>query len=414
KDAVGFYRELVREHAENRWIEGELAIASRRLARLLMETASSEDALEAGLEALRLSQTLHRRLPRNPDLRHGIALCHVMLAHVYLKRGRLDEAFASTEAAIPLFRGLVEEFPDRVAYRVDLTGVLGNHGLALHGARRLDQAREIWTTLADELETLTRLEPEFRAYRVQLATARNNLAFVTQGPTKIAHLRQALALRMELSRGSTGFALRDLAQTRKNLATALAAEGNHDESDRLFEVAIQDAERTVTANPEVPEFHFVMGSVLSAFATSLANRGRLVEARRFYESSFARLETVLRDDPKHTLGRRELRSVCRDLGKISVNLGDRAGAFALSARGRPYLGEDPEWWADQARQFALILPNQGGPDDEPPTRAQMIEAAAEAITLARRFDRHSAERLRADPSLAGIVQEPAIQKALAP
>lgn len=413
-DAVGFYRELVRDHAEDRWIEGELAVASRRLAKLLMETASSEDALDAGLEALRLSQTLHLRLPDNPDLRHGIALCHVMLTHVYLKRGRLEDAFASTEAAIPLFRGLVKEFPGRVEYRVDLTGVLGNHGLALHGAKRLDQAREIWTSLADELEALVRLAPEFRAYRVQLATARNNLGIVTRGPEKIGHLRRALELRMELSGGSTGFALRDLAQTRKNLAMALATEGDFEESDRLFEAAVQDAERTLTANPKVPEFQFVMGSVLTAFASSLANRGRLAEARSSYESSLSQLETLLRDDPRHAPGRSELRSVLRNLGKLLHEIGDRASALALASRGRPFVGEDPEWWVEQVRHLARCLSKGDHPDDEPPTRDQVIEATAEAITLARQFGLKNTASLRDDPTLATIIKAPAIQKALAP
>ena len=76
----------------------------------------------------RLLDQLNRDQPGDPRGRADLALAHHYMAKTLMKQGSPEEAMRHQRAAIDLRKGLAEEFPKQLSYRIDLALSLSNLG----------------------------------------------------------------------------------------------------------------------------------------------------------------------------------------------------------------------------------------------------------------------------------------------
>src|SRR5262249_5268880 len=71
-------------------------------------------------QALEVFQKLTDENPKVPEYRTGVALSHISVCHVLIRRGRFPEARSGYERAVAIAEPMVREHPEDLLYRTCL------------------------------------------------------------------------------------------------------------------------------------------------------------------------------------------------------------------------------------------------------------------------------------------------------
>jgi len=202
-----------------------------------------------------------------------------------MQHGRPEETLRHQRAAIALRKGLVEEFPGQLSYRVDLARSLSNLGAVLYRHGRAAEALES----TREANTIQR-------------------TLVGEHPDD-PQLRSTLAL------------------STRGMAINLNALGRWQESRPLYAESVEIMSRIVAENPAVTEFRRVLATGAAEFGQFLIDHGALDDGLSALAKAREQSEAVRRVNPNDVYNVNTLASIFRGIGKARAVQGQTAEAL---------------------------------------------------------------------------------------
>jgi serine/threonine-protein kinase len=280
EDALQFYQKFLRQRSTDPAVRWEVAMAYLRVGDLRKMLGQAADAETAYRAAIDLYKGLADEFPQIPSSRFDLAGGYTNLGTLLLATGRLPEAEQLFRRALELQQPLADEFPAKAEYREDLAGSHHNLGTLMFQTGRVPEAEQ---GLRRALALRQRLAEEFPAtalYRQDVARTQANLGNLFCGTDRLkeaeAAFRQSLDLQQRLVEEDPKMAAyrRELAGSHQRLAVVLARTGRHEEAEQEYARAV-DLQRALAEDfPRVPAY----GEEL---AQSYRNRGLLwVRARK--------------------------------------------------------------------------------------------------------------------------------------
>ncbi|WP_425614768.1 protein kinase [Anatilimnocola sp. NA78] len=214
-EASKYYRNFIRDAQHDSTLRTELALAYGRLATLLDEVGSRDEAIAAHQQAVTfLAETNDQR---------QLALARNNLALAFQRQGNLGGAAEQLSAAITLQQDLLADSPQPSARAIELATSFSNQGLVQQALEQPTLAEASFQAAIQLLQQ--RLDANSTDAEVlrPLAAAYNNLAGLKQEqPAKAIDLhRQALRIQQQAARRNPADERlqRELALTHFNLAS---------------------------------------------------------------------------------------------------------------------------------------------------------------------------------------------------
>jgi tetratricopeptide (TPR) repeat protein len=385
-----FYDTFVRAQADDPALQAERAQALARLAAIVGEIESKEQALGLLREALAVQERLDPVQAAEPEARHRLAKGYDQLGQLYVAVGRREEAETAHDRAWRLLQELTRDYPREGAYRATLAVCQNNRGVLAYSFNRRDDAQRAWEEAVALREALLRDDPGRDDVRHALAGTLNNLGLLYNARGEPARARSVLEravavlaplaearpdvaehrvflatcyynlgeayLAGELGAASPIYATaqaeaayRRSLDLRRALADAnpavidyqgrrafahnalgvcLLAMGKPAEAERVLREGLEHWQKLVQAHPTVLEFGSGLGYARLGLGLEAQERGDLGQALARYGEAAIGLETLLRREPRFVFGRSTLLSVHLQRGVALVEEGRLAEADA--------------------------------------------------------------------------------------
>ena len=300
-----------------------------------------------------------RDRPGDPATRADSALAHHYLSLALLNRGSPEEAIRHQRAAIELRKGLAEEFPTRLSYRIDLALSFSNLGFIHMRGGQLAEAFDSVRRANAIQRTLVVEHPEDPKLR-------HTLALSTQG-----------------------------------MASILNTLGRWKESRPLFVESVEIMSRVVSENPAVTEFRRVLATSAAELGQCLIDHDEIDAGLIAFAKARDQAETVRRTNPNDVRNLNSLASIHRGIGKTHAKQGKTADALAslheAIVLGERIAAEDNLFTYDLACGLALYGEvagrDQSAPDKDSNKNSQHYSDKAMEVLAASRRPRMEAGRL---------------------
>jgi serine/threonine protein kinase/tetratricopeptide (TPR) repeat protein len=267
--ALEFYRELLKETANDEATRKRLAAAAFRVADIEHALGRLNEAALMIRQARDLYADLATEFPF-PKYRTELAKCHNNLGNLLRRLRRRQEAEIEHQAAYAFRKQLAAANPNDPECRRELASTHNSLGAVLWDWKKFDEAEIEYRAAIAIQENLAAEDPKVLIYREQLARSRHNLGllFFFSGlgkPEKAAvEFRAAIVLRQELSRENPkdpGY--RDgLALSHHNLGDVLRRLKKADQAETEFRVAIALLNQLAKEFPSAPGYRLhLAGSI---------------------------------------------------------------------------------------------------------------------------------------------------------
>jgi tetratricopeptide (TPR) repeat protein len=262
-------------------------------------TAVLNDAVTFYESLLRLDST-------DPTVRFETAQAYHRVSRLVALAGRIDESVAASRAAIRLLTDLVNEHPDRPAYRDELARVnmFQGHGRLLNAD--YDGAIAAYRQSIDVADALARDVPHEPGYRATLAECHRSLGyyFMATSPAESErHFREALRL------ADGVYAERPNATSRALLASVLGAYGQFQvinrrsaDAEKLLDrgAALTDPKAGPPPAGGHARLNFDQAELTIRYALGLvyAMTGRAEQGEKLAREAVREYETLLASQPR--------------------------------------------------------------------------------------------------------------------
>jgi tetratricopeptide (TPR) repeat protein len=395
ESALAYYKDFLAEWRDDPSVQAAIASAHLRLALIIMQLGRSNEAGEYLIEAQRLFENLTAQEPHNITLRLAFARCltyrgihsrrisdqhHVGMA--FLTRARqiqeqelpepqadvdrrfdlgvtreiqgqlhelLDEKNAQLQAhqeAAALFQGLLDQFPDKGAYRRELALAYLQVGLTYRSLNEREKSLVWFDKTLRLVQDQPPLQRDQLRARQNLGTAYNarGLSLWELGRHEEAEqsLQDALAVRQRLvGENPDNLNYRgELAATLGNLARSRFHEQRDEEGLALLQRAVAEQERQVMGRPQTEAPRRVLLRYYLNLLEKLRRQRTMVEILALGE----RLQQNAPGDPE------SLWDASLGLARAFEATADAAQSEQLAAQVRGLL--------DKARRAGLSLPQR--------------------------------------------------------
>jgi serine/threonine-protein kinase len=334
-EAGDFYRQFIRERANDPTLEAELSQAYLQAAKIESDSGDTAQALERYEEARAYLRTLAAAHPNVLSYQTDLARCSGEMGVLCRQLGRTDDAAAHYDGALRQLEPLAAAHPDDAdvlktlagAYKVR-AGLLRARADYAEAVRSLGKARAIY-------EQLTAAHPEVGEHAYYLAGTWNNLGLTLRDQrdhaAAVTALQSALAVEEKLvARFPEEDEYRSfLASVHGNLALAYESADRLDEAEKEFQAAVPLYREVADRHPEV-------ASYLRALAMNLNEMGRFYDDRHKPEQALVILTEALglwrrlvARQPDVILSISELARCLADLGNLHYGQGRPADALPL-------------------------------------------------------------------------------------
>ncbi|WP_254513030.1 serine/threonine-protein kinase [Anatilimnocola floriformis] len=219
--ACNYYRRFIADSQNDPALQTQLAITYGRLASLLDEVGTAQEALAAHQEAVGFLQQLSAR-EATPESRQRLAVAQNNLALALRRSDKFPEAKDQLDQAIRTQHALHTASPNNATYAAELAKSYSNLGLVQQDAENTAAAATAFQSSVDAWSSLVTADSQ---YQPKLAAALSNLAGVLapQEPTRAIRLyERAIQLQTASATAGTIESLRELALTHHNLAATLS------------------------------------------------------------------------------------------------------------------------------------------------------------------------------------------------
>ena len=387
-DQVIELRRLVDERGEGRFRAG-LALALGRLAKLELDRAGPERALELADEGLGL---LEAGLVLGPD--GDRAWVDVLQARqlAFERLGRLPEALRTVERLLEVLQRELDRAPADPGRKRRLAAVLGERGrlsLGHDNEEAIDYLRR-GTQLLRELSEVDPSDGFARLNFCELSVPLSSALGLADRHAE-AHevVAEAVALAEALARDHPAAELfrRRLATLRVNQGVEASAIGRIDEAVAALSAAAADYERLVADDPGSAELRHGLGGALSNLSAVFLENGRAPEADEPLQRAVEAHRMAVARQPRNAFFRFHLGLALLNRGLVAIEAGQFAAVARFFDEALPLVGLDPNVPPEVARQWLRGAELIDGDDElEAPERNRLVgeflEGALGALSAA--------------------------------
>jgi tetratricopeptide (TPR) repeat protein len=462
-DALRYYRNFLRQRADDPALTFELAETYFKVARIYRALGDRAEGLAADQQARALYQQLADAHPDEPKYPLNLAISLSYLASYASEQSDHEEAIRQIETARAIWERLVDTYPDNPAYNGNLGSCYNQLAGLTNAAGRTESAREWYKKARQIWERLAEQEPRIFEYQDNLARLYVNyseLLGVTDPTEALRLLEQASRVwdkrlaadprawqrsypsALALAYGRIG----EIHRTARRWDEALTA---YEKERTIFERLIKDNPLVPThkrhgaatwnviaivqmekrqfpsAKSSLNEAKRLQGQVLTAkqhapdhfdlMARIHANLGLVDlelrqpnEARESFTKAIEHARIAVKNAPRVPQYRTTLGVAVLDLGRTQ-RLIERFDEAMVSLReSRQYVGNLPNRWLEIAREMAQCVPHIEKTEGERVAK-EAIDALREAIRLGLR----ETSNLRDDPALGALRDREEFRKLLA-
>jgi serine/threonine protein kinase len=309
--ALDYHQVFLKERANDRGIEAELAVSHRRYGNIAFLIGRRDEALAHYQRALERFEELARQHPDRPEYKRQVAMTLADLGNVNQKQsGGRDAAMRASQRAVTLFEELLRNRPDDPSLRDGLAVALTHLGQARSLERDgTDEAGRHLRRARDILQKLVAESPDSLPYRYMLAELHYKLYGMHAGHAD----RQAEALQS---------------------------------SQDALDVYRALLERV----PNSPRYRDQIGSLHSVRALHFARMERWEDAIREEQQARRILLDLVRDNPSVEPYQKNLASSCQKLGTYLLNSGATVQAIGPLTEAREAFERVP---TKDLKSFAL-------------------------------------------------------------
>jgi eukaryotic-like serine/threonine-protein kinase len=336
--AQGIYRRLAERFPEK-------SVYRLRLAEGLNSRGGVLDQLgrrEAAEEEYRQALALADQLPSGPDAADSLesqARIRGNLGLLLKETGRLDEAEQMLRQAVATREKLLEQKPDSLSLRGQLSWSWNNLGQLFTARRQAKEAEQAFETGLQVLdpEAVKRIangKPEPARYQHQRAGLWNNLGTVRNGAGRFTDaeeaFRKSLAIKEKLVDTFPSILQyrQDLAASFNNLGTVLESLNRRDEAPAAYQKSIQLYEKLAADSPAASAYVVALAGTCTNLGRLMADQGQLEQSLPILTRSVEILEGALRRDQRVAKVRGSLCIACWARAITLADLGRHPEAVA--------------------------------------------------------------------------------------
>ncbi len=332
-EAGDFYREFIRERANDPTLEAELSQAYLQAAKIESDSGDTARALARYEEARAYLRTLAAAHPDVLSYQTDLGRCSGEMGVLCRQLGRTDDAAAHYDEALRQLEPLAAAHPDDADVLKTLAGAYKVRAGLLRARADYAGAVESLEKARGLLERLTAAYPDVGEHAYHLAGTWNNLGLTLRDQRDHEGAVKALRAARKVEEKLVG-RLPDedayrafLGGIHLNLALAYESADRLDEAEEAFAAAVPVYRHVADRHPEV-------AINLEGLAMSLNEMGRFLDDRKKPEPSFAALNEALAiwrqlrtRDPGVTLYASELTRTLVNLGSLRHGQGRYAEAL---------------------------------------------------------------------------------------
>ena len=299
------FEKLATAESDNRRSNFSIALSRFKMAgqlhemNRLAEAQAAYEAAQAAWQKLSVSSPDYLRF----RVQSALADCHLCIAGIWWESGKREQAGVATDAALGIFKKLVEEFPADTQAQQNFA-----RGLREIGAVRRENGKTAEALVAFEqaLSTMRRLaeaNPEVVAFQSALASDYANITYLqrSRGMTAeaLTALKESLSILRKLSEAHPNMPdyQRELGRSLNFSGELHARAGQLSEALASFEQAREIHERLVRDYPHVKDYRTGLQSSIAQHGEVLWRLGKPAEAEAQYRKALALARKLVDDNP---------------------------------------------------------------------------------------------------------------------
>jgi eukaryotic-like serine/threonine-protein kinase len=326
------YEALAAAHPDDRRLARELARSLAGIAALLDEAGRREEAVADYRRALAIQQALAAAEPGDAQVQDDLAAGESGLGIALGHLGWEDEASQCHERALAIRERLAAAFPDSPKFRSDLASDYARAGRRRADARHEAEAIPFYERSIAMQEALVAAHPEVASYRFHLANtsillglAQRHLNRLDEALASYQKARESQEALIAANPSVTDYRY-GLSGNLNDVANIQHARGRRDEALQTHRRALEIREALVAADPGVVRYQTSMAASYNAIGLIQTELGRLDESLRTLQRFRDRMLPIVAADPENTGARMWLGNALHNSGNVLVELGRPAEA----------------------------------------------------------------------------------------
>lgn len=345
------------------------------VAYLWQKLGRREEARPEYERAIAIRKQLAAEFPAAPKHRHDLAISHSNLGHLLQGLGQAVEADKQYRQSLAIKQKLIDDFPDVPQHQFDLGRSHDNFGIVLAGLGQRVEAEEQFRKGLALRNKLAAEFPDVPEYRRELSSSHNNLGLLLQDLGRQVESEEqyqhAVAIEEQLAAEFPNvpeYRL-ELARTQCNFGRLLAALGRSEEAEEQYLQGLAIQKQLAAEFPSVPEYRFDLARSHNNFGQLLAGLGLHEKAEQQYLRGLSLQERLFADFPNVPGYGRDLAGSHSNLGRLLSGVGQLSAAEEQHYKGleiREKLAADfpnvPDYRSDLAlshNSLGLLLARQG-------------------------------------------------------
>jgi serine/threonine protein kinase len=332
--ARDIYQALAAAHPDDRRLRRELARSIAGLAALHDEAGRRQEAEAEYRRALAVQRALADAEPTDARLQDDLAASETGLGGTLGRLGRDEEAAGCHERATAIRERLAAAFPDSPKFRSDLALDYARAARRISVAGRDEEALGLYGRSIEMQEALVADHPEVASYRFSLAhtytsmgVSQRHLDRLDEALATYQKAREAQEALVAANPSVTDYRY-ELAGTFNNIANIQRALGRRDEALGTYRRALEIKVALVAADPRVVRYQVAMAAGYNAIGMIQAESRRFEDSLRTFRQLQDRMRAILADDPRSRDARTWLANALHNAGNVLVEINRPAEAIS--------------------------------------------------------------------------------------
>jgi tetratricopeptide (TPR) repeat protein len=304
KKALAFSLELLHEASADPALRQQVGQDYGRLAEALEVIGRTPEASQAHQEALKIQRRLIEEFPGRRGFELNLATTHHNLARLFQKTSRIDEASQHLRAALVLYDGLAARFPKDAECATSRANAYNTLGTLLHG-RDPGAADKAYRQSLALRRALLQESPSHPEHRHLLAGTLSNLGYLAQqtSPGSLqeaeAHYREAKEMldRLVHEFPDNSTYRRDLAGLCENMSLLAATRREWPKAEEYVLLGLSALEKLTRDFPGRPDYWLHRIRLQHRLALMRWQDGRSPDALAAYRQMLASYRSLFEAQP---------------------------------------------------------------------------------------------------------------------